>query len=133
MLDQAMRAILIAVVLRCLIVDDNARFATIATGLLERQGMAVVGTATTGDEACSRVVELHPDVILVDIDLGAESGFDVVRRLAGCAPTRSSTTVLISTHAAADYAELIEASPAAGFVSKAELSAQAIADVIARS
>jgi DNA-binding NarL/FixJ family response regulator len=118
--------------LRCLIVDDNDRFAEIATDLLTQQGITVVGTASTSEEALRRVEQLRPDVTLVDIDLGAESGFEVVRRLAEGAQTRDSRTILISSHAAWDYVELIEASEALGFVPKSELSAQAITDVMAR-
>jgi CheY-like chemotaxis protein len=67
--------------MRCLIVDDSAAFVDAARGLLERQGIAVVGVASSGAEAVRRFIELRPDVILVDINLGAESGFDVVDQL----------------------------------------------------
>jgi DNA-binding NarL/FixJ family response regulator len=109
--------------LRCLIVDDNRRFLDAARGLLEREGLAVVGVASTTAEALHQVQELQPDVTLVDIDLGGESGFELVRRLADLAPLRM---ILVSTHAEQDYAELIEASPAIGFVPKSALSAAAI-------
>ena len=120
------------VVLRCLIVDDSPRFLAAARGLLEREGLTVVGVASTGAEALQRVEELRPDVTLVDIDLGGQSGFEVVRQLhdrAGPAPTR---LILISTHAEEDYAELIAASPAAGFLPKTALSAGAIRDLLDR-
>jgi DNA-binding NarL/FixJ family response regulator len=109
--------------LRCLIVDDNHRFLNAARGLLEREGVAVVGVASTSAEALHQVQELQPDVTLVDIDLGSESGFELVRRLADLAPLRM---ILISTHAEQDYADLIAASPAIGFVPKSALSAAAI-------
>ncbi|MDA0159266.1 response regulator transcription factor [Solirubrobacter ginsenosidimutans] len=107
--------------LRCLIVDDNAAFLHAAATLLERQGVTVVGVASTAAEALRRNIELQPDVVLVDIVLGAESGFDVARDLTG-----GAAVILISTHAEADFADLIERTPAAGFVSKSELSAEAI-------
>jgi DNA-binding NarL/FixJ family response regulator len=109
--------------LRCLIVDDNRRFLDAARGLLEREGVAVVGVASTSAEALNQVQELQPDVTLVDIDLGGESGFELVRRLADLAPLRM---ILVSTHAEQDYADLIAASPAIGFVPKSALSAAAI-------
>jgi DNA-binding NarL/FixJ family response regulator len=109
--------------LRCLIVDDNRRFLDAARGLLEREGVAVVGVASTSAEALHQVQELQPDVTLVDIDLGGESGFELVRRLADLAPLRM---ILVSTHAEQDYADLIAASPAIGFVPKSALSAAAI-------
>jgi DNA-binding NarL/FixJ family response regulator len=111
---------------RCLIVDDSRRFLDAARGLLERQGLSVVGEASTGAEALRLAAELQPDVTLVDIDLGGESGFEVARRLSQQAATTASRMILISTHAEEDYAELIAASPAFGFVSKSELSGGAI-------
>jgi DNA-binding NarL/FixJ family response regulator len=116
--------------LRCLIVDDSPRFLAAARGLLERQGLTIVGVASTSAEALERVQELRPDVTLVDIDLGGESGLELARRLhhqAGPAPAR---VILVSTHAEEDYAELIAASPAVGFLSKSTLSAGAIHDLL---
>jgi DNA-binding NarL/FixJ family response regulator len=118
--------------LRCLIVDDSPHFLAAARALLERQGITVVGVASTSAEALRRTQELRPDVTLVDIDLAGESGLELARRLhheAGPAPAR---VILVSTHAEQDYADLIAASPAVGFVSKAALSAGAIGDLLAR-
>jgi DNA-binding NarL/FixJ family response regulator len=111
--------------LRCLLVDDNSAFLQAASTLLERQGMTVVGVVSTGAEAVQRTVELRPDVVLVDIVLGTESGFDVARELAGRDSGRPAV-ILISTHAEADFSDLIDGTPAAGFVAKSELSADAI-------
>jgi DNA-binding NarL/FixJ family response regulator len=111
--------------LRCLIVDDNASFLKAATALLEREGMSVVGVASNGADALTRAGELRPDVILLDIALGAESGLEIARRLVDANPN-GAKVVLISTHAEADFADLIDATPAAGFVPKAELSASVV-------
>jgi CheY-like chemotaxis protein len=115
--------------LRCLIVDDNASFLEAATDLLRREGVAVVGVASSGGEAVERVRELRPDVALVDIKLGAESGFEVARRLADLGSS-DLQVILISTHAEADFSELIDGTPVAGFVPKSGLSAQAIEQLI---
>lgn len=112
--------------LRCLIVDDNAGFREEVRGLLEEQGIDVVGGAGTGDEAVRQVAELRPDVALVDIDLGGESGLDLARRLRNGARPPAPIVILISTHDESEYAELIEASPAVGFLGKTDLSATAI-------
>ena len=114
---------------RCLIVDDSSWFLTAARRLLERQGMAVVGVASTGAQAVRLVARLRPDVTLVDIDLGGESGLDVARDVFMVA---STPVILISTHAEEDFASLIAASPAIGFLPKAALSANAIRDLLAR-
>jgi DNA-binding NarL/FixJ family response regulator len=119
------------VALRCLIVDDNADFLMAARQLLNRQGMSVVGLASTGSEALLRADELRPDVALVDIDLGPESGFDVARVLVETRRLEPLPVVLISTYAEADFADLIAASAAVGFVSKSDLSGNAISAVLA--
>ena len=116
--------------LRCLIVDDSPAFLEAARVLLERQGVAVVGLVSTGAEAVEQAVNLRPDVTLVDIDLGGESGFDLARRLHAEADSAASTVILISSHAEEDFTELIAASPARGFLSKVALSARAIRDLL---
>ena len=119
-----------AMALRCLIVDDSPRFLDAARGLLERQGITVVGVASNSAEALLRAEELQPDVTLVDIDLGGESGLELARRLYGEADLAGSPVILISTHAERDYAELIAASRAIGFLAKTDLSAKAIQDLL---
>ncbi len=119
------------VVQTCLIVDDNERFLAVARSSLERDGLEVVGTATTIAEALDKVEELHPDVVLVDIALGAESGFDLTRKLVERHPDLRAHVVLISTRREEDLADLIATSPAAGFVWKARLSASAVRDLVA--
>jgi DNA-binding NarL/FixJ family response regulator len=111
---------------RSLIVDDNAHFLASARDVLEREGIAVVGVASSGAEAARLVDELRPDVTLVDIELGEESGFDVARRLAEAGAPQQATVVLISTYPETDFADLIATSPAAGFIAKSELSGRAI-------
>ena len=117
--------------MRCFIVDDSPRFLDAARGLLERQGITVIGVASTSAQALQRVQELHPDVTLVDLDLGGESGLELARRLQGQAGTAAAPVILISTHAEQDYAELIAASPAVGFLPKTALSADAIRQLLA--
>jgi DNA-binding NarL/FixJ family response regulator len=112
--------------LRCLVVDDNSSFREETRRLLEQQGIEVVGGAGSGNEALQQIAELRPDVVLIDIDLGEESGLELARRLDSNAPHAAPRMILISLHDESDYADLIEASPAVGFVAKTELSAAAI-------
>ena len=110
--------------LRCLIVDDSASFLEAAKNLLEREGFDVVGVASTAADALRQVEALDPDVALVDIMLGSESGFDLSRRLAEA--DGDLAVILISTHSEADLADLIAETSAAGFLPKSELSAAAV-------
>lgn len=111
---------------RCMIVDDNEHFLAVARDRLTRDGLDVVATATTQAEALDKAEELHPDVVLVDISLGTESGFELTRRLVEDFPDLRSRVVLISTRDQEELADLITGSPAAGFLPKNLLSASAV-------
>jgi DNA-binding NarL/FixJ family response regulator len=119
--------------IRCLLVDDSDAFLNAASILLQREGMAVAGVASNSAEALRQARALRPDVILVDIGLGDESGFDLARLLDAGGQGGDAEVILISAHAEADYAELIAESPAAGFLVKSELSAQAIGEILGRT
>jgi DNA-binding NarL/FixJ family response regulator len=119
--------------LRCLIVDDQPTFCEAARDLLEGQGLTVVGCATSSAEALRSVRELRPEVALVDIDLGSDSGFDLARRLADCVDGNSLRVILVSTHDEREFVKLIESSPAVGFLAKTELSAERIYQLLDRA
>jgi DNA-binding NarL/FixJ family response regulator len=119
--------------MRCLIVDDSADFVGAARGLLECEGITVVGVASTSADALRLFEELRPDVALVDINLGSESGFELAEQLNRVGGPSPSPVILISTHAAQDFAVLIETSPALGFVSKSALTCGAIHDLVGGS
>ena len=118
-------------VVRCLIVDDSVVFVHAACRLLEHQGITVVGVASTGEEALRRFEELRPDVALVDVELGDENGFHVVEELV--ATGLPTPLILVSTHTADHFAEMIGESPAVGFISKFALTADSIADLVGGS
>jgi DNA-binding NarL/FixJ family response regulator len=115
---------------RCLIVDDSAAFQDAARGLLERQGMSVIGVASSAAEGLMRAAELKPQVILIDIDLGGDSGFALARELAQDAGDDPAKLILISTHPEEDFADLIAESPALGFIAKRQLSGRAIQQIL---
>ncbi|MCW2590099.1 MAG: hypothetical protein JWQ86_2526 [Mycobacterium sp.] len=115
--------------MRCLIVDDSANFRDAASRMLELAGVAVVGVATTAAEALTRYRELRPDVTLVDVDLGADSGFDLARQLHE-ADSPAPSVILISTHSEHDFADMIADSPALGFLPKFALSPAAIRELV---
>jgi CheY-like chemotaxis protein len=115
---------------RCVIVDDNRDFLDTATRLLEHQGISVVAVAMSSAEGLQQVENLRPDVTLVDVNLGEESGFDLVEKLHRNGFGPSAPAILISTHAEDDFAELISDSPALAFIPKAALSGAAIRDAL---
>lgn len=116
--------------LRVLIVDDNESFLDAARVLLEREHLCVVGVASTVADAVRRAEALRPDVALVDITLGGESGLDLTRLLIERNAAGAPAVILVSTHAEEDVADLIADCSAVGFLSKSELSASAIRRVL---
>ncbi len=116
--------------MRCLIVDDSADFRDAASALLARAGISVVGVACNSAEALSLYREVHPDVALVDIDLGVESGFDLAEQFHRMATSPPLAVILVSTYAEADLADMIAASPAVGFLQKFSLTPEAIHELL---
>jgi DNA-binding NarL/FixJ family response regulator len=113
------------------VVDDHAGFRDRAATLLEAAGYAVVGSCPDGRSALAAVARLRPDVVLLDVQLPDLDGFRVTARL-GELPDRP-VVVLVSTREAADYGSRIAGSGAAGFITKAELTPAALADVVERA
>jgi len=115
--------------LRAVIVDDSVEFLRVARSMLEREGITVVDSAQNGAEALRSAREHNPDVVLLDVGLGEESGFDVAERLSQASDARVPV-ILISARPEEDLREFIDASPAIGFVPKAQLSADAITKLL---
>ncbi|MEU7768406.1 response regulator transcription factor [Nocardia sp. NPDC049190] len=119
-----------AELLRCFIVDDSVHFLDAARELLEREGVTVVGVASTSAEALRGVEALRPDVTLVDVDLGEENGFELAEHLYRTGWPAPSPVILTSTHAEQEFADLIVKSPAVGFLSKFAVSSGAIRELL---
>jgi DNA-binding NarL/FixJ family response regulator len=114
--------------IRCIIVDDNHHFLRVVNDLLNHEGIVVAGLASTSAEALSLASWLLPDIVLVDVHLGAESGFDLAQRLMAAAPAWQPTVVLMSTYPEHDIRirPMLEVSPAAAFIQKIAISGPAI-------
>jgi two-component system nitrate/nitrite response regulator NarL len=114
--------------LRCLVVDDSEEFLIAVSQLLEVQGVAVVGRSSSSAEAIQLASALHPDVVLVDVELGEEDGVVLAIELATSHP--GTAIILISVRDRAELAELTAASPVAGFLRKDAIGAVAISDLM---
>jgi DNA-binding NarL/FixJ family response regulator len=114
---------------RLLIVDDHAGFREFARSLLAGGEFQIAGDASDGESALRASVTLRPDVVLLDVNLPGIDGFEVARRLA--TQPAAPEVVLTSTRHADDYAARIAASPARGFITKQDLSGEALAELLA--
>jgi DNA-binding NarL/FixJ family response regulator len=119
--------------MRCVIIDDSVNFVDAARRLLEHDGIMVVGVASTSAEALRCVQDLRPDVILVDVNLGEENGFELAEQIHRSGLPAPPPVIMISTHNEQDLADLIATSPAVGFVAKLGLSGGAVRDLLAGS
>src|SRR5215208_1789317 len=95
-----------------LVVDDHAPYRASARALLEAEGYDVIGEAADGASALAEVERLHPEIVLLDVQLPDIDGFEVAARLAR--GNSRSQIVLISSRAASDFGSLVDESGARG-------------------
>jgi two-component system, NarL family, nitrate/nitrite response regulator NarL len=117
------------VALSVVIVDDSASFLESARALLHSQGMDVLGVASTPVEAVACVQRLSPDVVVVDLHLGAASGLEIAEHLSTQGPD-APAVVLVSSIGYDDLAALAAEAPVRGFLTKTDLSAAAVEAIV---
>ena len=107
-----------------LLVDDHAGFRAMARSLLEAEGMLVLGEAADGQSAVRQVIELRPSLVVLDVYLQHEDGFDVCARLV--ALPEAPSVILVSSRTEGEIRRRLGTSAALGFIAKSQLSAAAI-------
>ena len=112
--------------LRILIVDDQAAFRDVARRLLEWRGYHVAGEAECAATAMQAAAALAPDAVLLDVGLGATSGFEVASALNLACP--DAGVLLVSAYDYRHCAALLRDCGARGFVLKSELAHADLAD-----
>jgi CheY-like chemotaxis protein len=116
---------------RVLIIDDNSAFRAAVRQLLERDGFVVVAEAGDGINGIQEAKTHRPDLVLVDVQLPGVDGFEVAERLSGL--ELALGVILTSSLDGTDFGALVASSSALGFISKADLSAQAIEVLFAQA
>ena len=111
-----------------LIVDDHDGFREVARALLDGAQFEVVGEAADGVSAVERSRQLAPDVVLLDVQLPDQDGFEVSTRLARLSPV--PLVVHTSSRPIADLRRRLSHSDAVGFLAKDELSVESLAWVL---
>lgn len=81
---------------KVLIVDDNRQNLELLEVYLEDLPGVAVSTATDGVEAMSKVAQVSPDLILLDIMMPRMSGFEVCKQLKGSPKTRDIVVVMVT-------------------------------------
>ena len=67
--------------MRALLIDDHALVRKGIGELLQSRGVQVVASVGSGEEGVRRAVELHPDIILLDVKMPGVNGIETVERL----------------------------------------------------
>jgi DNA-binding NarL/FixJ family response regulator len=108
-----------------LVVDDQAPFRMAAKAVLRRASdFELVGEASSGEEAVELADALLPDLVLMDINMGAINGVEATRRIVAAHP--GIVVFLCSTYDASDLPADASTSGARAYVHKEHLSAAAL-------
>ena len=111
--------------IRVLLVDDHAGIRQALATLLEQEGVAVCAQAGGRAEALDIVARDPPDVALVDLSLGEDSGLALTADLRG----RGVPVVVCSTHEEPEYVRGALDAGARAYVTKRE-AGEALAHAI---
>jgi DNA-binding NarL/FixJ family response regulator len=112
------------------IVDDHALFrAGVRSELGDR--VQVLGEAGTVHEAVTCVVDLEPDVVLLDVHMPDGGGVEVIRRLANSGGTVATRFLALSVSDAPEDVIAVIRAGARGYVTKT-ISGEDLADAVAR-
>ena len=118
-------------VIRILIVDDDARFLGLAAELLAERGFDVLGKAMDAAQALDATIRECPDGILLDINLPGRDGFATAAALSEACP--SARIVLTSADVRHVAAEILRGCSADAFVPKEELATTDLGDLFRRA
>jgi DNA-binding NarL/FixJ family response regulator len=113
---------------RVLIVDDHGGFRAHARRLLECEGYRVIGEAADCASAVEAALALRPELALVDVHLPDADGFELTSRLGALADPPA--VVLTSSRDGAELEPCVSACGARGSVAKADLSRDAIEELL---
>jgi DNA-binding NarL/FixJ family response regulator len=115
---------------RCVIVDDNDGFIHLASVLLVLDGLDVVGAARNRVQGLRLVVDACPNVALVDLHLGQDSGIELVADIVRAGLAAQMFMILVSACAEDDLREAFGLSAADGYLPKMAVSGDAVRDML---
>jgi DNA-binding NarL/FixJ family response regulator len=99
-----------------LVVDDHRTFAELLSGALVSAGMTSVGTAGSAAEAVAMAADLHPDIVVMDIQMPREDGLSATRRIREVAP--DAVIAVVTAHRDPDWVVRAAQAGASAFIPK---------------
>ena len=111
--------------LSVMVVDDQAPFRMAARAVIGRsEGFSLAGEAENGVKALELANEIHPDVVLMDINMPEMGGIEATRRIVAELP--DTFVILCSTYDISDLPPDAMASGARAYVHKEQLGAKTL-------
>lgn len=108
-----------------MIVDDQPPFRAAARAVVDRVAhFELIAEVASGEEAVALGAELHPQLVLMDINMGELDGIEATRILTEVSP--ATKVILISTYTLDDLPPRARTSGAVAYVNKDELSPRVI-------
>jgi two-component system, NarL family, nitrate/nitrite response regulator NarL len=115
--------------IRVLIVDDHRLFAEALEAILAAESrIEIVGRARNGAEALEMVLDLNPDVVLMDISMPVMDGVEATRRIRDARP-EACVLMLTGSNAVADVDRSRDAG-AAGYVTKDRIASEPVDAIV---
>ena len=110
-----------------LLVDDSSAILNHVSTLLRKGKQYEIASTTEGTEVFSEYYRLRPDVIVLDISMGAVSGIDIARELrdSGC----HSKIVFLTVHEDSDFMNAAMGAGGSAYVVKSRLGADLISAI----
>ncbi|MEA2001336.1 MAG: response regulator transcription factor [Actinomycetota bacterium] len=117
---------------RVLIVDDQLPFREASRMVVEMtDGFEVAGEAENGEQGLAMISELHPDLVLVDVQMPGIDGIETTRRISVLPD--APVVVVMSTHESGDYRGAAVAAGAVDFIPKSQFGMDTLVEVWTRS
>jgi two-component system, NarL family, invasion response regulator UvrY len=111
-----------------LIVDDQAPFRAAARTVISvTPGFEVTAEADSGEAAVDEAAAVHPDLVLMDINLPGMNGVEATRRILAAAP--DTVVILLSTYDAGDLPADAASCGAAAYVHKEDFSPDEVSQI----
>jgi two-component system response regulator NreC len=115
-------------VIRVMLADDHRVLIGSLRALLERHGCEVVGEAITGEEALAVAAKVHPQVIVMDLEMPGTGGLAAAHRMKQVAP--ASKVLILSAHDdESDVLEALNEAGAAGYLVKSDAPEELVSAV----